>query len=144
MKCPVCGNEKSKEVKSSGFQFMTNRECTACGTVYQPPCPKWGGIACIVVGLGFLVAIGLFLMMMLQMEGRGFGITGAIDGLETLLHEALEALADGELWVPLLRAVQLVILVALVAGGVRALSYGIKVLIGKKGTLTILKEGKLS
>lgn len=52
MKCLVCSARDSCTLKSSSllFRFAHDRECTDCGTVWCPACPKWAAILAVLLG----------------------------------------------------------------------------------------------
>lgn len=56
MKCPTCSGEELRRVGPSSvvsyalFQFIRDKECTTCWTIWRPACPKWAAIPSIVLG----------------------------------------------------------------------------------------------
>ncbi len=119
--CPACRSLNTRVTKgdfrAKGFQALGNRICDQCGTAWRPRCPRWAAIACIITGC---VMLG------------GFSVTAWPDlhshGLGTLLNmQGRRGSAKG-----------LVGLVTLVVAAFWACLYGIAVLCGHAGKLTVL------
>lgn len=69
MKCPTCGNAKTRKAKSGDYADwnpfkmpgVAIRKCEDCGQVWEPAAPTWALIGGIVAGTIFL---GLSLLYM--------------------------------------------------------------------------------
>ncbi|MBM4032856.1 MAG: hypothetical protein FJ291_13860 [Planctomycetes bacterium] len=63
--CPTCSARELEIVRSRAarIQFLNDRKCRLCGTVWSVPCPRWAAVLAVVLGAGgFLcVATGLVL-----------------------------------------------------------------------------------
>jgi hypothetical protein len=67
--CPICGSANTGKAdgkfKTLGFQAFPNRYCYACDAAWQPTCPKWAALPCVVSGcalwmLDLFMSSGLF------------------------------------------------------------------------------------
>ena len=57
--CPNCGGTQYKRRKPyTRVAFVRDRVCTACGTRYTPPTPKWAALAFILAGAFLPLACG--------------------------------------------------------------------------------------
>ena len=121
MECPVCGSTASKKAnRGRGFQFQQSRRCNTCGTVWNPGWKKSAGAIAVVTG--FITTMICY---------RPF-----VWGKECLLE--LPRISDdrGGYLVPFLAFSGLVI------GGF-LIVYGILVVIGRAGKITIFQRGEV-
>jgi hypothetical protein len=117
-RCPFCQCASYQRVDPQGvvIAFAKDRECTACGAVWRPACPRWGACVFVVVGLA-LLSLAAFAV--------------------------ITALAQPERSVtPSTGAPVAPVYVAAVSGAVGALcvGYGSLALAGKVGTFRVVKE----
>ena len=59
--CPTCNSDdvQVRTSSSAKFQARNNRECHHCGTVWTPPCTKWGGVLSLLAGAALFVVLVL-------------------------------------------------------------------------------------
>jgi len=112
MKCPVCGDNKSRALATKGIVFRHDRECKTCGSMWRPICPKRAAVLfCIAGAVVVLVALWK-------------AVTGLMDR-----SQGKASYPDPLFWI------------ALLPFGVGLLGYSVGVLLGRAGGPKIFHRG---
>lgn len=115
--CPDCGGSNTKSAGTSTFQFVSNRKCKDCETVWTPACPKWAAVLSVVLGWSIAAA----------------GAVMTVAGLWVLISaSALQGV------------VEVAVGAAILGTGAYMARYGTGTFHGIHGQLKIIKPGRTS
>jgi len=110
--CPTCQSNKYRKEVAKGVALAYNRRCQACNTVWQPACSK--GLATLFI-LGALAGWGYIAFAVID-----WSVNTGRDRLPTPIG---------------------IIDLLVIIGGILLFRYGLGVLRGKCGALTIVETG---
>jgi hypothetical protein len=131
--CPVCHAsdvEKLLLVSSVLQLFGTSRSCNRCGTIWAPPCPKWGAWTLFVLGGIILLTSGSFVVFVLTVYSEPYLLS--IFGIPVEREFFSRPFC---LWGTLYGSAFLFL-------GVYVVVYAVRVLRGKAGGVKIIRLGK--
>lgn len=129
--CPACGCADIKSVPPPGFAltFSSDKQCEACGTIWRPAWPKYGGVLAIVLG-SILALFGIGALVNGLMGAGGAG-GGRGDGGDSAAAAASGIMATG-----------MIFGLALGALGTCFAFCGVGALTGKLGKQAIIKKAQ--
>ncbi len=120
MICPECSSSRTAAIKqnSLAFQFRANRQCTDCGAVWSPACPRWAALLSIFFGGGLALPIAAGLVSAIGSGEMKPGKDGFVFGV--------------------------MIWVGICVASISALFYGVRNLGGQGGKVDMIQLGQTS